>query len=226
MFRLLAPLAGIVLLFIACGGEESGELLEEFPLEYQIDSVNVLGTHTYFFTDTIIFLTTNDLVDNIDMRGMQIVDSLLFNNDTSLNNFFLQNITFLEAGTVSLNGNGINMNTSYTELSGIGRIDAFGGLGFKVNPGLENMVSCFTVTSKRSIDTLFEDNFVPGLDTLYNQDSTFAFQLEIVEDSNVELGYCDPFTENDLVEDFSARNGLQNQDRIVSYRVDLIYKKN
>lgn len=225
MFKSIFLFSMLLLLF-ACSGEDTGELLVDFPHIYQIDTVNTLGTNTYQYTDTIIYKTESDLIDDINERGARYVDSILFSNDTSLSNFFIQSISFNELGSVTVNGRSGSMNTDYTELSGIGRIDAFGGLGFKINPNLQELISCFTITSSRTIDSLFEGSFLPGLDTLYNADSSLVFQLNIVEGSDIDIRYCDPFTEDDLVADFSARYGLKNDDRIVTHRTDFIFKKN
>ncbi len=225
MIRILLFL--LILIMAACSSGDTGRLLESFPQTFRISDVNRLGITTYYYTDSIIYQTGNDLVNDLNESRNQQIDDLLFNGQDDLGNFAIQEISFVDEGNVSIQSFGTSSMAPYSELSGIGvtKLSDGSNFGFKINPDLNSMLSCYTIVNKRNIDSLFESQFVPELDTLYDRDSSFAFQLRIVDDPQFVISACDPYDVNDMLSQFALSNGIVNNDRIIVHRTDMIFTK-
>jgi|GEM_PF-3500103 len=211
--------------FYCCSKEDTGAILADFPISYQFDSLQILGTSTYYYTDTLIYKVRNDLVEELNNRGEQLLQEQVIGQNGSKTDILIDQIIFSSPTEATVSMGGSMDGGRYEEVGGIGVIANDIGLAFKVNPNLDQLISCFTVTSMRTIDTIDQDNFIPELDTLYNDDSTIQYQLMIDEGDLLDIRFCDPFGELNLVTEFANQFGLQNNERIVSHRTDLIFSR-
>ncbi len=214
----------IVLLITSCSSDQQVGIFDSFPVTYVPDRAEILGSATYFYTDTIIFKTDNLLTENLDIERARFVDSIFFEGDTSRLNFPIKTIEFTDASGVIVTTNQPNQ-ANFTERSGIGTIMTPEPIAFKVNADQETLITCITITNKRRIDTIQQEDFIAGLDTFVNVETDVPFQLSVVDTDTIEIGFCNPFGELDQVTEFSNRNGLRNDERIITHRTDLIFKR-
>lgn len=214
---------GLALLF-SCSSDEQVGIFDTFPISYEPDQAEILGSSTYFYTDTIIYQTDNLVTQELDSVRMTEVITDFFSGDTSMTNFPITSIEFTNQSQAVVTTTQSNQGR-YGERSGIGVIETTQPLAFKVNSDLETLVTCITVTNKRLIDTIQEEDFIAGLDTFRNIETEVPFQLMVVDTDVLEVGFCNPFNELEQVEAFASRNGLQNDERIVIHRTDLVFKR-
>ena len=214
-------------LILSCSSGERARYLDTFPVDFRIAEVDSGAMETYFYTDTIIYITENNFVDSIQSVRDATFNSDFFNGVPTPENFRISSLSFTSPTEVTATIMGSPSQLNYTEQGGLGIINlaSSSGLGFRVDPEVTQLVSCYTLINERSIDTLYEDSFLPGLDTLYDMDSIFAFQLLIQDESMVTIQSCNPFEIQGALRQYGLENGLQNDDRILVYRRNLIYTK-
>lgn len=216
----------VLVCIMACSQDDDGTIIDSFPLNFRIDEVNDLGVSTFHYTDSIIYLTGSDFTMSIEEQRSALIKEELFNNQEGVENFSIKEFSFTDQNNVSINAFGSTSTSQYSELSGIGSTminnEPF---GFKINPDLNTMLSCYTIVNKRTVDSLFEGQFLPELDTLFDQDSSFAFQLLIEDDPTFTISACHPYDVSQMLSEFSQEMGLANNDRIIVHRTDFIYKK-
>lgn len=212
-----------LMVLLGCSDDEVG-IIDSFPLTFVPDQVEILGSSTYFFTDTIIFQTDNLLTEELDSSRMSSIISAFFNGDTSRMDFPIKSIEFTDPTQAAVVTSQSNQGR-YTERSGIGVIETPNPIAFKVNADLQSLITCITITNKRLVDTIQEEDFIAGLDTFVNIETEVPFQLMVMDTEVMEIGFCNPFNELEQVQGFASRNGLENNDRIVTHRTDLIFKR-
>ncbi len=219
----LILIIGLFLLF-SCSSDEQVGIFDTYPISFIPDKAEIVGSSTYYYTDTIIFKTANLLTEALDSARMSSIISTYFDGDTSRTNFPIKSIQFTDA-TQAIVTAGQSNQGRFTERSGIGTIETSEPIAFKVNSDLETLITCITITNKRIVDTIQEADFIEGLDTFVNIETELPFQLKVVDTDVMEIGYCNPFNELDQVGEFATRNGLQNNERIVTHRTDLVFKR-
>ena len=225
MYKFIVPI--LLFFMISCSSDDTGSILIDYPITYKLSKVESLGISSYYYTDTIIYKTNNDLTDSLEAQRNAVVSTTLFNGDTTLNSFIINELTFLDEQTVSIRGRLGESMEKYTEISGLGSTTLSDGqaVGFKINPDLGQLISCYTQTSERRVDTLYPGEFLASLDTLYTQDSLLQFQLNITEASTTKNSFCEDFNELMHVTEFANFMQLNNNDRIISHRTDIIFTR-
>ena len=217
----------IGLILFSCSKQDDGSSIDSFPLNFRIADVNKIGITTYYYTDSITYQTNNDLVESLSQERDQKIDELLFGNQSGLENFAIKELSFTDPSNVTVNAFGNSNSSTYSEISGLGTTTIGNGqtMGFKINPDQKSLLSCYTIVNKRNIDSLFEGQFLPELDTLHDRDSTFAFQLIIKDDPAFVISACHPYNVNLMLSEFAQSNGVANNDRIIVHRTDFIFNK-
>ncbi len=223
MSKSLILMLGLTLLF-SCSSDEQVGIFDTFPISYVPDQAEILGTSTYYFTDTIIYQTDNLVTQELDSIRMNSIIADFFNGDTSRTDFPIKSIQFTDPSQASVTTTQSSQGR-YAERSGIGVIESTPPLAFKVNNDLETLITCITITNKRLVDTIQEEDFIAGLDTFMNIETEVPFQLIVVDTDDIEVGFCNPFNEVEQVTGFASRQGLQNNERIVIHRTDLVFKR-
>lgn len=223
MKECLALILGLFL-FFSCSSDQQVGIFDTYPISFVPDKAEIVGSSTYYYTDTIIYKTDNLLTEELDSLRVNSIISNYFSGDTSITNFPIESIQFTDA-TQAVVTTGQSNQGRYVERSGIGTIEASEPIAFKVNSDLESLITCITITNKRIIDTIQEADFIAGLDTFINIETEVPFQLNVVDTDVMEMRFCNPFNELEQVKEFADRNGLQNNERIVTHRTDLVFKR-